>query len=273
KERLKIKKIKKSASVKSTRNKANTIRQQQQQQQQATCKSEESSSFIYGNDIMGARLGLLFVLLLAGNCAYARHITHYDLSGLFKKVDFCTLCEEYSSLALDYLTENKTQMEIIEALHDACSELHTLKEQCNTMADYYTSLFFEQISSVQPDEFCEKVSLCETEKIVVSRSVKENSCDACHHAVEEIILKLKDPETKFDVVEILLRGCNAVEDHWKKVKKCKVMVHKYAPIMLANVEKYLEKNDICSAFHGCSPAVDSVMANEFVVEKKMVTSS
>ena len=50
-------------------------------------------------------------------------------SGLDKKVDTCTLCEEYAGLAVEYLAENKTQTEIVEALHNSCSQLHSLKQQ------------------------------------------------------------------------------------------------------------------------------------------------
>lgn len=41
----------------------------------------------------------------------------------------CTLCEEFAGQALDYLGENKTQTEIIETLHQTCSQLHSFKQQ------------------------------------------------------------------------------------------------------------------------------------------------
>lgn len=41
----------------------------------------------------------------------------------------CTLCEEYVAMALDYLGENKTQSEIIELLHQSCSQLHAFESE------------------------------------------------------------------------------------------------------------------------------------------------
>ncbi|KAJ7961111.1 Saposin B domain-containing protein [Quillaja saponaria] len=73
----------------------------------------------------------------------------------------CTLCEEFTSLALGCLNENKTQTEIMNILYHSCSNLHSFKQQCITLVDYYASLFFIEVSSIQPGEFCSKVNLCQ----------------------------------------------------------------------------------------------------------------
>jgi hypothetical protein len=44
----------------------------------------------------------------------------------------CTLCEEFANQALDYLAENKTQTEIIELLHVACSQVGSLRGEVLT---------------------------------------------------------------------------------------------------------------------------------------------
>lgn len=49
-----------------------------------------------------------------------------------KKV--CTLCEEFASQTLDYLSENKTQTEILEILHNSCSQLHSFKQKVNPVS-------------------------------------------------------------------------------------------------------------------------------------------
>lgn len=46
-----------------------------------------------------------------------------------KDTVYCTLCEEYASLALDYLSQNKTQTEIIDSLTQACSRLKSFQQQ------------------------------------------------------------------------------------------------------------------------------------------------
>lgn len=41
----------------------------------------------------------------------------------------CTLCEEFANEAIDYLSQNKTQTEIVEMLHKSCSRVPSFKQQ------------------------------------------------------------------------------------------------------------------------------------------------
>lgn len=64
--------------------------------------------------------------------------------------------------------------------------------------DYYAPLFFSEISSIQPGAFCQKVDLCQ--KIAMfSAQMQEDSCELCHHAVSEVINKLKDPDMQVGI--------------------------------------------------------------------------
>lgn len=67
--------------------------------------------------------------------------------------------------------------------------------QCATLVDYYAPLFFVEVSSIQPGDFCQKVNLCE-KMALLSAQVKEDSCQLCHHAIAEALDKLKDPDTQ-----------------------------------------------------------------------------
>ncbi|GAB4856266.1 hypothetical protein Ancab_014193 [Ancistrocladus abbreviatus] len=207
---------------------------------------------------MDSRFQLFFLLVLSITWACdTRNLAASDLSGLDKadkKVDVCASCEEYVSEAVTYLSENKTQTEVMELLHMACSQLHSLEEQCITLVGYYATIFFSKVSSIRADRFCKKVGLCENARIS-SLSVNEDKCDVCHRAVAEILQKLQDPDAKLEIIEMLLKGCDALE---KYVKKCKAMVFEYGPLILANAEKFLEQTDICIKFHACSsPATTS----------------
>ncbi|XP_042941903.1 prosaposin-like isoform X2 [Carya illinoinensis] len=166
----------------------------------------------------------------------------------------CTLCEEFASKALDYFAENKTQTEILAILHLACS-------QCITLVDYYAHLFFLEVSTLQPEEFCRKFNLCQ-QIAMVSSQFHEDSCGLCHRAVSEIEVKLKDPDTQLEIVELLLKACNSMENY---AKKCKKMVFEYGPLILANAEKMLETTDMCTTLHACnSPAASSNEASHSI---------
>lgn len=53
---------------------------------------------------------------------------HLSGGGL-RNDNVCMLCEEYTSQALDYLSDNKTQTEILERLHKSCSHLPSFKQE------------------------------------------------------------------------------------------------------------------------------------------------
>lgn len=161
----------------------------------------------------------------------------------------CTLCEEFSALALGYLAENKTQTEIIITLHKTCSKLLNLEQQCITLVDYYAPLLFLEVSEVKPQEFCRRIALCGP-VVSISQHLPKGNCELCHQVVAEALQKLRDPETQMDVVQMLLKLCDAVQS---RSKKCKILVFEYAPLILVNAEKFLEKQDICSMLHACNP--------------------
>ncbi|KAL5550654.1 hypothetical protein UlMin_000830 [Ulmus minor] len=160
----------------------------------------------------------------------------------------CTLCEEYAAQALEYISQNKTQTEIIEILHQTCSQLHAYKQQCFTLVDYYAPLFFSEISNIQAGDFCRKVNLCQ-QVVMISSQLREDSCGLCHRAVSEVLVKLKDPDTQLEIIEILLKACDSMKDY---EKKCKRLVFQYGPLILVNAEQFLEKTDICVALHACN---------------------
>lgn len=217
---------------------------------------------------MGGKLGLVFVFLLAASLACeARDLTatfrnkvsmvsglqskaqkRFGVSGNVGKNDnLCSLCEEYATEALFYLEQNKTQIEIISILHQSCDKLQSLKRQCITLVDYYAPLFFVEVSTIKPEEFCGKVNLCK-EVVAYAHEFSENSCDVCHLAVSEAVSLLKNPDNQLEILELLLKQCKTVE---KYLPKCKTLVFEYAPLVLANAEQFLEKEDICSKLHAC----------------------
>ncbi|XP_043725437.1 prosaposin [Telopea speciosissima] len=222
---------------------------------------------------MGVRVGLLLLVVLGISWAWvdARTIMISDLSG--KQISYevpkskiqaatiaakdervCTLCEQFTAQAVQYLSENKTQKQVIEDLHLACHKLHSFKQQCITLVDYYAPLFFMELSTIHPEDFCVKMDLCDQELIAFPEQ-KQDGCTLCHHAVEEILVKLKDPDTQLDIIEIFLKGCDAVENY---VKECKKLVFEYGPLLMDNAEQFLEMTDVCAVLHACKTSVTGV---------------
>ncbi|XP_074578371.1 uncharacterized protein LOC141834878 [Curcuma longa] len=209
---------------------------------------------------MDSRLKFLILMLVASfACANGRSLASLDVfvvqvdneiqseSQIVRNEKFCTLCEEFASQALYYLGKNETQTQVISILYKACSKLHSLEQQCVTLVDYYAPLFFSEVSMISPEQFCDKVNLCNGSD-QVSLPKNDNACTLCQDILGEVLSKLQDPDTELEVIEILLKGCNKMENF---VQKCKKLVFQYGPLLLANAEKLLEKTDICTSIHAC----------------------
>ncbi|XP_016493408.1 uncharacterized protein LOC107812754 isoform X1 [Nicotiana tabacum] len=166
----------------------------------------------------------------------------------------CTLCEEYTAKALKYMANYKTQTEIIDHLHESCLKMSFYKQECVVLVDYYAPLFFSEINKIRPEDFCEKFDLCER-VVTVSQVLSGQSCDLCHQVVTEAESKLKDPDTQLEILELLLKACEAVKLK-PYARKCKKLIFEYAPVILVNAEQFLEKNDVCAILHDCEPAAD-----------------
>ncbi|THU55531.1 hypothetical protein C4D60_Mb11t07550 [Musa balbisiana] len=219
---------------------------------------------------------LLLVLVMSWASADARSLDNFDImvpiteagierpqsqSKVAKAVEgvdqLCKLCENFTAQATQYLGENKTQTEIIETLHQACSELKPFKDQCILLVDYYASLFFVEISKIHPEEFCTKFSLCQERLSVKS----DDACSLCHGVVAKLLMKLQDPDTQFEVIKMLLQECNKVEHY---VQECKKMVLHYGPLILVDGEKFLESTDVCAATHACKTSQAELVSTALV---------
>ncbi|KAL6626821.1 hypothetical protein ACP70R_030547 [Stipagrostis hirtigluma subsp. patula] len=128
----------------------------------------------------------------------------------------CQLCEQYSTEALFYLKQNETQTEILSILHHACANLAPLKQQCITLVDYYMPLFFMEVSVVSPEKFCESVHLCK-KGMKIRLPTRADTCGLCHHVLVEVLMMLKDPNTKLEVTELLLKTCSKAENYAQQV--------------------------------------------------------
>ncbi|CAH9101173.1 unnamed protein product [Cuscuta epithymum] len=180
------------------------------------------------------------------------HITEKDVQAVKQasRSDIvCTLCEEFTAEAITYLQSNKTQEEIINLLLKSCPKMRVYEQQCITLVNYYGPLLFLEVSTIEPEQFCQKAAMCQ--KVNLLSQQFSNNCNLCHQAVSEVLLKLKDPDTQLEVLELLLKACDSAKNY---SKKCKQLVFEYAPVILVNAEQYLEANDICSVIHACDGA-------------------
>ncbi|CAH8334493.1 unnamed protein product [Eruca vesicaria subsp. sativa] len=158
----------------------------------------------------------------------------------------CELCDKYLTLAIEYLQNDDNQNALVEALHVTCSQIPPLQKQCLSMVDHYTQLFFTRVSLLKPHHICKTLALCQPPLANAS----QGNCQACRDTVSLLVTKLKDPQTKLKIIRLLLKECKSLNNYQDK---CKKMVFEYGPLMLADLEKFLEKKDVCSILGVCPP--------------------
>ncbi|XP_047082364.1 proactivator polypeptide-like 1 [Lolium rigidum] len=167
----------------------------------------------------------------------------------------CTACQNFTTDALNYLSQKESQDKMMEVLHDACAQTFTLEKKCAELVDYYASLLFAKIAEIKPDEFCQQYGLCNS---LLSGVRGESTCAFCHRFVDEIEEKLKDPDAEFEILQLLLKECNKLQGH---EQQCKRLVLQYLPLILVNGEKFLEKNDICTIVQACDASKNTMVGS------------
>nr|GMC99734.1 prosaposin-like [Ipomoea batatas] len=221
---------------------------------------------------MDRRLCFVLLVLAISWCCSAKDLAAADLKResldasekqvqatklVSRNEQVCLLCEQYASEALAFLSNEQTQREITDFLLKACSKFPVYKQECIGWVNHYAILFFIEISSLQPENLCQEIDLCE--KVVsISQYVSNSSCDLCHRAVMEAVQQLKNPDAQVEVLQLLLKACDSAKNF---STKCKKLVFEYAPLILVNAEQFLEINDVCTLLHVCdSPTLGIELA-------------
>ncbi|KAG0469982.1 hypothetical protein HPP92_016682 [Vanilla planifolia] len=85
----------------------------------------------------------------------------------------------------------------------------------------------------------------------------ERACIACRRAIRELLMKMKQPKLRRKIIESLIDYCEESEDD---EDLCKQIVYKYAPTVLAKLEK-LKSNEMCFMMGMCDEgmALDEIL--------------
>ena len=76
-------------------------------------------------------------------------------------------------------------------------------KQCVALVDFYAPLFFSEVATIQPGEFCHKVNLCQN-IAYIGLKVQDDSCEFCQDTVSTLLEKLKETDTKVNHLMFLL---------------------------------------------------------------------
>eukprot|EP00250_Pteridium_aquilinum_P017264 c23537_g1_i3 orf=305-1366(-) len=155
----------------------------------------------------------------------------------------CKMCMEYATEALSYAQDSKTEEEIMNALHSQCAKLGDFSSRCDMLVDTYGPIYISKLDSTTPEQVCQKVGICS------APSIKDPSnCATCEFAVYQLKAKLRNPAVQDKMLEMLLDHCTKVPAH---VDQCKELVTQYGPLILANIDTYVDPKTICTEIHAC----------------------
>jgi saposin len=168
----------------------------------------------------------------------------------------CKMCEEMATNALTFLENNRTQAEIVIALHLACAQLQQLSKQCDMLVDMYTPRMVQELDNITPEQFCLKTRMCRPLRMILD----QNDCATCQFVILEIKIKLQDPKTQEKVLDVFMNGCNRVVNH---VDECKALVTQYGPFVLANIDKILDSQAVCCKAGFCKSGICPKKAQEW----------
>ena len=87
--------------------------------------------------------------------------------------------------------------------------------QCLSLVDYYVPILFVELSTISPEQLCEKVNLC-GEAVLVNLPKNDDACSLCHNIVAEILTKLTDPDRQVSINPLRYQipdCCRNIPDH------------------------------------------------------------
>lgn len=167
----------------------------------------------------------------------------------------CKLCQKIVEPVLKLLSDGSVQQKIKAVLLKICSLLPS-NLMCNLKIEAFLQAFALQVAVLTPKTLCITIKLCDLIPIPPHHP-SQDSYESCRDLVAEVSLKLKDPNTQLKTTEVLMKGCDVLEDFEGLAEKCKTLVYSYAPLILHNAEQFFESYGVCGSAPYATEKVNS----------------
>ncbi|XP_033643780.1 uncharacterized protein LOC117303652 isoform X2 [Asterias rubens] len=176
----------------------------------------------------------------------------------------CMICELIVKEMRSELSQNATQVEIQKFLDMVCSKVPLSKysSECTGFVDDYTKPIIQLLlSEMDPDQICESLSVCSTNKKVAVSKVESGSlCTVCDVIFGIIDTQLEMNKTTEEVTKMIENVCTVLPDSLNK--QCMSFLDLYGPMLLKLiVDSELEPNDICKEIKLCTPLTRPKLGN------------
>jgi len=170
-----------------------------------------------------------------------------------KSSQYCALCVEVTTFAENYIANNKTEANIIEALKKVCDYVPSLyTDQCKAILPFLVDSIVQKLLAEEPPKkICEQLSLCTNTTRTLEQYSSLDKCNVCKDSVAVIDHFITKNSTEQEIIKVTEKVCQYLPSSYQPI--CVLVFEQYgAEIVTQLVAKVLDPTQVCDAVHLCT---------------------
>ncbi|GLV43603.1 Saposin-related [Carabus blaptoides fortunei] len=173
-------------------------------------------------------------------------------SDLVSRSPQCVICEFVMSKLEDELKDKTNEDEIKRIVHGVCNHLpKSVAAECNDFVTKYADMIIVLLQTVQPEEICSMIGLCQDNIIQVTEEILD--CAICESTVTALDRLMDNPRIDHAMEHVLTKACLALP--YKNQKKCRAMIDTYGDSFFHLVTKLADSKTVCRKVGLCANKV------------------
>ncbi|KAG0714881.1 Prosaposin [Chionoecetes opilio] len=165
----------------------------------------------------------------------------------------CVLCEFVLQQIDQFLEDNTTKNEIIEAVDFVCAHLpSTLMNDCIGFVDLYGDSIIDLLvnQDLDPKLICQSLTLCKPASLTGLKATRSlDKCQICEAIVTQVDNELEREDTERLIDNLLENVCKYMPFHTSR--QCRDMVEVYGPYVANLLAELLVPKKVCEELHAC----------------------
>jgi saposin len=173
----------------------------------------------------------------------------------------CTICVFVVSSVENYISTNKTEKEITDALAKLCNKLpQQYGTQCTAIVNEYTPYIIYYLKEKFPaDKICKTLGLCTATKEVEAEEVNPlPSCYLCQYVIQYVEQMVPANASEQQIIDALNQVCDYVPVLFQS--QCKNFTQQYLDQVVHLIIKKAPASEICEFIKLCTPSRKSPKA-------------
>jgi len=181
----------------------------------------------------------------------------------------CSVCHFVIATIVKEIGNNATEEKIKKALNKVCDAIPSVfRPQCKAFVQEYTHIIIEMLlKKASPEEVCKAIGACPKDEVHIApveepKKAEPNSvaCTVCQFVIAQVQKEIGNNATEEKIKKALNKVCDAIPSVFKA--QCKAFVQEYTPILIKELMKKTNPQQVCKAIGVCT---------DFVPEKQVQT--